>query len=38
MFIIEFMLREYVMDLVTHFSTGKEVGFKFYFLPILIDC
>jgi len=33
-----YMLREYVTNFVTHFSTGKEDGFRFFFLPILIDC
>jgi hypothetical protein len=32
------LLREYVTDLVMRLSTGKEAGFRFFFLPILIDC
>jgi hypothetical protein len=32
------MLRECVTDLVMCLSTEKEAGFRFFFLPILIDC
>jgi hypothetical protein len=35
---LSLLVCEYVMNLVTRLSTEKEVGFRLFFLPILIDC